>query len=204
MIKNRERTYKIILLVNKIESIYGSVTKCPESDPDYQSLLAITETFKENSSAKGKENNLVKKKVKKHTEKERSIAVQLAMLGYNNSEIEKIIGISNQTIGNWTRPLVGRPPVFRDEVHSRNNTNKKIYFTGKKTIQRWCRTKGVSYQSLITNTHPKFKLKRKVIHWIDLPSESIYCTPEKVGLYRKTSINSYLEVHALDPLISGV
>ncbi|WP_297818677.1 hypothetical protein [uncultured Lactobacillus sp.] len=202
-LKKRNLSSKIIMLTQKIETKYGSVSKCPKNDPNYLKLLKITTTLKDTVEPV-KQAETKKKNAKKFDAKTRSYAVSLAMMGYTNAEIGRLCKISPSTICNWTKILVGRPPLFNDEISFRNQPKKKIYFTGRSTIEIWCIKKGVSYQSLVTDTNPTFKLKRRATHWIDMPDGSFYTVPKRNGVYRKNNSNSFLEIHAIDPLIPGV
>ena len=165
------------MLVNSIESKYGSIVNCPDDDPDY---IKLREIYPENDHPS--------RKIRSDSEYKINILLDK---GYSNNEIAAKLHVNDFLVSNY---------VHRNHLHYKRKFRYRIidstgtvYYTS--SLQEFIKVKWNKYSVYDTKKFIKLhycKLRTVNAHWFSIPTGSYYYLPYLDKPVMKTSDNSYI------------
>lgn len=171
-----------------IEHKYGSILKCPDTDPMLITLHKLTSRMLDTSN----QNNALKGKSRKEAMPYKKKAHALAMQGYSDTEIGKMIKANRTTVRNWLSDITNRPVKFTRIVVS-NSTGNRIYFLNSKGIRKWCNQVGRKFLAVNRGYDKLFSTQEIEVHWHELPIGAIYQSAEQDKFYIKENDDTYAQ-----------
>lgn len=167
---------KSLMLLNKIESKYGSIVNCPEDDPDYQMIRDMHPSMDHKSLANNYKNKIYK----------------LAHEGYSVTEIiNQIPGDNNRIINFIKNNEIQLKTVFKYRIVS--PTGDTYYITNLRQFVSshfmYVPSKGSRIEFLKSR---KYKVYQGKYHWCFIRNGCYYLPPYLDKPVIRTGIDSYI------------
>lgn len=184
----KPKKHPVSELTIMIEHKYGSILKCPDTDPMLITLHKLTRLMLDTPN----QSNALKWKSRKETIPYKKKAHALAMQGYSDTEIGKMIKENRTTVRNWLSDITNRPVKFTRIVVS-NSTGSCIYFPNSKGIRKWCDQVGHKFLAVNRGYDKLFFVQKIEVHWHELPIGAIYQSAEQNKFYVKENDDAYAQ-----------